>query len=94
MSKAHQADMFSGRTQGDLFGPAAPVDYAPKPADVRTKLNALLAEARAADTFPWNAYYVGLYRKIFPQMCNWLPTEGAAQLCREFEAEMARLEAA
>jgi hypothetical protein len=70
------------------------VDYAPKPEAVRAMVNALLAEARAAETFPWTAYHVGLYRLIGPQMTNWLPAEEAAQLCRAFEMEMARLEAA
>jgi hypothetical protein len=37
---------------------------------------------------------VRLYRTIFPQMTNWLPQEEAAQLCFEFETELARLEAA
>jgi hypothetical protein len=35
-----------------------------------------------------------IYRTIFPQITSWLPQEEAAQLCREFEAERARLEAA
>ena len=34
------------------------------------------------------------YRTIFPQMTNWLPEEEGAQLRFEFEAELARLEAA
>jgi hypothetical protein len=37
---------------------------------------------------------LSLYRVIFPQMANWLPEEESAQLRLEFEAELARLEAA
>jgi hypothetical protein len=54
----------------------------------------LIAEARAAETLPWDADDVRLYKKIVPQMVRWLPEEEAAQLCFEFEAEMKRLEAA
>jgi hypothetical protein len=43
---------------------------------------------------PWDAKGVLLYRTIFPQMTNWLPDEEAAQLRFEFEAELARLNAA
>ena len=43
---------------------------------------------------PWEPRRVGLYRTIFPQMTNWLPDEEAARLRLEFEAEMARLNAA
>jgi hypothetical protein len=60
----------------------------------REELHRLLAEARAAQTMPWDAKRVTLYQTIFPQMTNWLPAEEAAQLRFEFEAELARLEAA
>jgi hypothetical protein len=43
---------------------------------------------------PWDKPRVSLYRTIFPQMTNWLPEDEGAQLCFEFEAELARLEAA
>jgi hypothetical protein len=43
---------------------------------------------------PWEPRRVSLYQTIFPQMSNWLPKEEAAQLCSEFEAELARLRAA
>jgi hypothetical protein len=49
---------------------------------------------RAAQKLPWEPATVSLYRTIFPQMTNWLPDEEAAQLRFEFEAELARLEAA
>jgi hypothetical protein len=54
----------------------------------------LLAEARAAQTMPWEPRRVTLYRTIFPQMTNWLPDDEGAQLRFEFETELARLEAA
>jgi hypothetical protein len=41
---------------------------------------------------PWDKPRVSLYRTIFPQMTNWLPEDEGAQLCFEFEAELARLE--
>lgn len=90
------------REQLDLFGAEAdladedraPVAFTADPDDVRAELTRLLAEARAANVFPWEPRKVGLYRTIFPQMANWLPKEEAAQLCFAFEEEMRRLEAA
>ena len=90
------------REQLDLFGAEAetsdegrePVAFTADPADVRAELTRLLAEARAANVFPWEPRKVGLYRTIFPQMANWLPEDEARQLCFAFEEEMRRLEAA
>lgn len=90
------------REQLDLFGSEAeasddshePVAYVADPAEVRAELTRLLAEAKAANVFPWEPRKVGLYRVVFPQMANWLPKEEAAQLCFAFEEEMRRLEAA
>jgi hypothetical protein len=59
---------------------------------VRSRLHKILAEARAAQTLPWEP--TTIYRTIFPQMANWLPQEEGAQLCFQFEEELARLEAA
>jgi hypothetical protein len=61
---------------------------------VRARLHTILAEARAAQTLPWQSSTVSLYRTIFPQMTNWLPDDEAAQLRFEFEAELERLKAA
>jgi hypothetical protein len=85
--------------QGDLFlhdeaeldeNRPSPV-YRADPDKVRQKLHRILAEARAAQTVPWDAYHTGLYQTIFPQMTNWLPDDEAAQLRSEFEAELKRL---
>jgi hypothetical protein len=51
------------------------------------------AEARAAQTFPWQPTRVSLHRTIFPQKTNWLPEDEGAQLRFAFETELARLEA-
>jgi hypothetical protein len=89
--------------QGDLFANDQPDPseedfetpvYAADPAEVRAELHQILAEARAAQTMPWDADRLSLYRTIFPQMTNWLPKEEGAQLCFEFEAELKRLRAA
>ena len=61
---------------------------------VRSRLHKILAEARAAQKFPWEPTTISLYRTIVPQMTLWLPEDEAAQLRFEFEAELARLEAA
>lgn len=89
--------------QGDLFGSeeADPSDeefetpvYHANPEEVREELYRILAEARAAQTMPWDAKRTALYRTIFPQMANSLPEEESAQLRFEFDTEMARLEEA
>ena len=81
--------------QPDLFGPAeAPPAYRPDPDKVRSRLQKILAEARAASTLPWEPTTVTLYRTIFPEMTQYLPEDEGAQLRFEFETEISRLEAA
>lgn len=87
MSRA-QLDMFSG--QDEMF-PAEPVVYRADPDKVRRKLERMLAEAKAAETMPWDRSKQALYSKIFPQMTLWLPDDEAAQFRLNFEAEMERL---
>lgn len=94
MASRNQLDLFGGN-EPDLFDEDAPtVYYHGDPDRVRARLHRLIAEARAADTLPWDEDSVRLYRKIVPQMVLWLPEEEAAQLCFDFEAEMRRLKAA
>ena len=83
-----QLDMFAG--QDDLF-PAEPVVYKADPDKVRRNLERILAEARAADTMPWDRSKQALYATIVPQMTLWLPNDEAAQFRLDFEAEMERL---
>jgi hypothetical protein len=94
MVSARQGDLFNNEQQVDLFEDQPTPCYSPKLDEVRADLNKILTEARAARTMPWEPRRLTLYRTIFPQMVNWLPTDEAAQLCFEFEAELARLEAA
>lgn len=92
MARSNEADLFATETQPDLFGPdAAAPAYRPDPDKVRARLHRILAEARAAQSFPWEPTRVSLYRTIFPQMTLWLPEGEAAQLRFEFEEELARL---
>lgn len=89
-----QGDLFNNERQDDLFEDQPMPSYRPNPDDVRADLHKILAEARVSRTMPWEPRRLRLYRTIFPQMVNWLPIEEATQLCFEFEAELARLEAA
>ena len=90
-----QTDLFgAGGEQGDLFGEAAAPAYRPDADKVRARLHHILAEARAAQSLPWDRGRLSLYRTIFPQMTLWLPEDEAAQLRFEFEEELARLKAA
>ena len=95
MTPNSQPDFFSPNEQADLFGEdyAAPV-YRPDPDRVRARLHRILAEARAAQSLPWEPTTVTLYRTIFPQMTQVLPDDEGAQLRFEFEAELERLKAA
>ena len=95
--------MMASSRQGDLFGhdgpdPSdedfeTPVDY-PDTDKVRAKLHQILTEARAAESMPWDADKLLVYRTIFPQMAGWLPHDEGARLSFEFETELARLKAA
>lgn len=83
--------------QPDLFGSesaAEAAQYRPDPEKVRARLRHILGEARGAEKFPWEPTRVSLYRTIVPQMTNWLPEDEATRWLAEFDAEMARLEAA
>ncbi len=89
--------------QGDLFGHDGPDPseddfetpvYYPDLDKVREELRRILAEAKAAQSMPWDSQRTALYRTIFPQMTNCLPEEESAQLRFEFAAELARLEVA
>ena len=92
---SRQRDLFQDDEQADLFSEDRPTpEYRADPDEVRQELYKMLAEARAAQTMPWDAKRALLYRTIFPQMTNWLPEEEATQLCFDFAAELARLEAA
>jgi hypothetical protein len=98
MARASHPDMFAEDSQEDaqseLFGAEKAPAYRPDPDKVRSRLHKILAEARAAQTFPWEPSRVSLYRTIFPQMALWLPEHESTQLCFDFETELARLEAA
>jgi hypothetical protein len=83
-----QLDMFPA--QDDLF-PPEPVVYRADPDKVRRKLERILAEARAAETMPWDRSKHALYATIVPQMTLWLPDDEAAQFRLDFAAEMERL---
>jgi hypothetical protein len=94
MASPRQGDLF-GNEQADQAGDDFETpEYHADPDKVREELNRILAEARAAQTMPWDAKRAALYRTIFPQMTNSLPEEEGTQLRFEFEAEIARLEAA
>lgn len=94
VARGPQPDLFVTESQPSLFGVEAAPAYRPDPAKVRARLHKILADARAAETLPWQAARASLYRTIFPQTTLFLPGEEAAQLRFAFETEMARLETA
>ena len=93
MSQLDPPDVFRGG-QLELFGGEPGPALGATPDEMREILHSLLAEARAADTMPWPPVTTRRYRRLFPQLSFWLPEEESAQLRFEFEAELARLEAA
>lgn len=92
-----QPDLFGNADpQGDLFGatePAQPV-WKPNPDKVRARLERILAEARAAETMPWDQARQNLFAKIFPDMAGLLPNDEGRQYVLQFEQEWERLKAA
>jgi hypothetical protein len=71
MARNDQPGLFETQTQADLFNEDAPApEYRADPDEVRARLHKILAEARAAQTLPWEPERVLLYRTIFPQMTN------------------------
>ena len=88
--------------QLDRFGEAAPelpgvesgAVYRADPDKAPAELLRVLAQARAAQSLPWDARRTLYWRTVFPQMTNWLPDDEAAQLRFDFETEMRRLDAA
>lgn len=92
MARAPQPDLFAVESQPDLFA-AEPVvaAYRPDLVKVRARLERILAEARAARSMPWDSTRASLYRKIVPDMTQWLPDEEGAVWRAAFEAEIARL---
>jgi hypothetical protein len=89
-----QLDLFR-ESQPDLPGvEQSAAVYRADPDEVRTELLCVLAQARAARSFPWDVRRTLYWRTVFPQMTNWLPDEEAAQLRFEFESEIRRLDAA
>ena len=94
MVRDDQPEPCAGQSQLDMFGAPPARSYDPDPESVRAELMEILAKARAAPAQPWDPREASLYRTIFPQMANWLPDKEAKRLRREFETELARLEAA
>lgn len=91
---ARQPDLFLAEPEPALFEARPEKKYYADPEKVRAKLLALLAEARAAASIPWDRRTLQLHQTVFPQMANWLPREEAEQLCLQFAAEIERLKAA
>ena len=83
-----------GEGQPELPGVEGAAAYHADPDEVRAELLRVLAEVRAAQSFPWDARRTLYWRTVFPQMTNWLPDVEAAQLRFEFETEIRRLDAA
>ena len=90
-----RSDMSESYEQGDLFGEAPAPAYRPDPDRVRRRIDSILAELRGEESIrDWPYGQSSFFRMVFPKLTCWLPADEAAQFETEFEAEMARLEAA
>lgn len=90
-----QQDFFQTPRQNDLFsGDKRQENYNADPERVRQRLHRIIAEAKAADSLPWDAQRLRYLRTVVPQMSLWLPESEAAQLRFEFAEEVKRLELA
>lgn len=78
------------RNEPDLSS-GAPAVVHPDPDRIRGRLARILAEARAAESMPWDANQQRLYEMIVPRMSRALSEDEAARIVAEFEREMARL---
>lgn len=65
MTSPRQGDLFGADTTDDAEERETPT-FHPDPDEVRAELQQILAEMRAAETMPWDARRVALYRTIFP----------------------------
>jgi hypothetical protein len=83
-----------GAPQPDLFAQQAP-PAAPSPERmatlVRPRLAALLTEARAAVSLPWDAQKTSVNALLFHNMANWLPEAEREAQRAAFRAELSRL---
>jgi hypothetical protein len=82
-----------GEQDGRIPNPPPP-SHVPDPADIRRRLQALLAKARDAERMPWDERKARMWQIVFPQMANWLPDDEANQLRFEFAQELERLKLA
>ena len=82
--------------QPSLFAEEAPRAYVPNPRHVRNRLQSLLDEMRAAETWPWDISIIKLYRDtVMPRLCDELPdAEEAAHWRGLIATEIARFDAA
>lgn len=94
MTASRQGNLFEGDAPDTSAEDRRTPLYRPDLGRVRVKLRQILTEARAAETMPWDADRLLVYRTIFPHMARWLPEDEAAQLRFDFETELKRLQAA
>ena len=66
MPRIGEPDLFVSETQPDLFGAGAAPSYRPILDKVRARLHKILAEARAAQTLPWEPPRVSLISHHLP----------------------------
>lgn len=82
-------------SQLELFiQPVVAQPTTPSVESVRERLQNLLKSLRGADVMPLTPRELAYWTVVTPQMSNWLPPEEKAAVCAEFDAHLARLQAA
>lgn len=97
MMRLPQRDLFLS-SQPDLFGETEPPSrpaYEVKREHVMNRLVEMLADMRAAETWPWSETRVTLNREtVWPYLLHLLPDDEAARWRHDLATEAARLDAA
>jgi hypothetical protein len=88
-----QIDLFKDNDAEAVSRPK-PYVFTPGLEKIRAELHEVIGKARASSSAPWDAKQFGCWRTVLPQMSRWLPDEERERICREFQAEVARLSAA
>lgn len=91
-----QGELFGHVPQeGELFKTSTPIrrPIEHTPETIRAEMHRILAEARAAETLPWDARWLRKHTAGFPYMAEWLKGGEGDRLLAEFKAELDRLNA-
>ncbi len=74
-----QLDLFTGHRS------SASISEIPDPAEIRVRMESILAELTDAASAPWSNKKMRLWQLIWPQMMRWLPESEHMDLQSRFD---------